>query len=433
MNLHEANNIHFIGIGGVGISALARLMLFEGKKVSGTNDNESKETLDGLREQGVEISLDTDPENLPKADVYIYSDAWLTLNQKILEEAKKIGPTFSYFEALGEFANDYELIAVSGTHGKTTTAAMLIDVFEEAGLDPMGIVGSLRGKTKSNFRAGKGKYFIVEADEYLRHFLNFHPKHLIITNIEEDHLDYYKDLADIQNAFNELAKRVPEDGFIICDPNNGNVKKVLEGISGKIIDYTKFLDTHLNLKVPGEHNRKNASAVFGLARSLGANLEEIKNGLENFSGTWRRFEYKGKTKSGALVYDDYAHHPSEIRATLQATREKFPDKKIILVFQPHLYSRTKLLFDNFAEALLEADRVLLAPIYAAREAFDPSISHEMLAREIRKKNGNAEAKENFEGIRQELENTPPNTVIITMGAGNIYEIGESLATEENKE
>ena len=223
MNLHEANNIHFIGIGGVGISALARLMLFEGKKVSGTNDNESKETLDGLREQGVEISLDTDPENLPKADVYIYSDAWLTLNQKILEEAKKIGPTFSYFEALGEFANDYELIAVSGTHGKTTTAAMLIDVFEEAGLDPMGIVGSLRGKTKSNFRAGKGKYFIVEADEYLRHFLNFHPKHLIITNIEEDHLDYYKDLADIQNAFNELAKRGPEDGFIICDPNNGNV------------------------------------------------------------------------------------------------------------------------------------------------------------------------------------------------------------------
>ncbi len=417
--------VHFIGIGGIGISALAKLLLNEGKEVSGTNDNPSPETLDELKNQGVRISLDQ--KNLPEADLYIYSDAWLTMNPELIKKVRQKGvPVLSYFEALGEIANKYYLIAVSGTHGKTTTTAMLIDILEDAGKDPTAIVGSLRTKTKSNFKAGKTKYFISEADEYMRHFLNFKPKILAITNIEADHLDYYKNLKDIQNAFKELVSKVPENGFLICNPSDSKVKPVLKSAKCRIIDYAK-VKADFKLKFPGQHNIENAKTAFTAASAIGIPEEKIIAAFENYEGVWRRFELKGRTKTGALVYDDYAHHPTEIRATLKSFREKFPKKRLVVVFQPHLFSRTKILMNEFAGSFKDADKIILAPIYAAREKNDGSINSEMLAEKIRKHGKTVSALENFEKIVDYLKaNTGKDDVIITMGAGDIYKVGEKL-------
>ncbi len=426
-NISNVKRIHFIGIGGVGISALARLLLHEKKEISGTNDNPSPETLDELRSQGVQISLDQNPTHLPEADLYIFSDAWLTMNPAIIEAAKQKGvPVLSYFQALGKIANKYYLIAVAGAHGKTTTTAMLVDILEDAGKDPTAIVGSLRTKTKSNFRAGKSDYFIAEADEYQRHFLNLVPKILVITNIEADHLDYYKNLVDIQNAFSELVSKIPEDGFLICNPVDPKVKPALKSAKCQIINYSK-VKNNFKLKFPGQHNIENAKTAFAVAKVLGIPEEKIITALKNYQGVWRRFEFKGKTKIGALVYDDYAHHPTEIKTTLKAFREKFPNKKLVVVFQPHLFSRTKLLLNEFAKSFNEADKIILAPIYKAREEDDGSISSKVLAEKIKQKGGRVLALENFRKIVDYLMvNFGKNYVIILMGAGDIYKVGERL-------
>jgi len=418
--------IHFIGIGGIGISALAGLLFHDGKEISGTNDSESHETLDELRKQGVPISLNQ--AVLPNADLYIYSDAWLTLNPRIIEKAKESGiPTLSYFEALGIYANQYYVIAVSGMHGKTTTTAMLVDIFEAAGKDPTAVIGSIRAKTGLNYRAGKSKYFIVEADEYRRHFLNFRPDILIILNIDRDHLDYYKDLADIQDAFRTLVKQMSEKGFVVTDRSSHIIKPVLEGVSAQVIDYKKYIDLNIKLKNPGLHNYTNAAVAMAAAACEKLNMEMVKKALEDFSGVWRRFEYKGKTESGAVVYDDYAHHPAEIKATLKAFREKFPDRIIIVLFQPHLFSRTKILFEDFAKSFSGADEVVFAPIYAAREKSDGSVSSEQLAQAVSNYGLNTHYFNSFIDIENYLhEHAGENNLVITMGAGDIYKVGEAL-------
>lgn len=427
MNLPQ--KIHVIGIGGVGVSALARLLIHMGKEVSGTNDQESPETLDGLRAAGVPISLDLSPAVLPDAECYIYSDAWLTRQPEVMEEVKRRGvPTYSYFEALGLVSKDYKVIAISGAHGKTTTTAMTIDVLEAAGLDPVGVVGSLRAKTKSNFRAGKGEYFVVEADEYRRHFLQFTPHILVILNIDADHLDYYKDLADIQSAFRELAQKIPADGAVICDATHPNVAPVIEGLACRVVDYKPRIDLELPLKVLPLH-RQNAGAVLAIADLLGIPAEDAKKTLTEFSGTWRRFEFKGKTAGGALVYDDYAHHPKEIKTTLASVRESFPGKRILVAFHPHLYSRTRALMEDFATAFADADDVVIAPIFAAREAFDPSVTSDILAGKVRATGKSAQALD-FPQIEQYLQNTgKEGDVIITMGAGDIYKVGEAITRQ----
>lgn len=420
-------SIHCIGIGGVGISALARLLLHEGKQISGTNDNPSRETLDALREAGVVVSLDQNPEQLPTADCYIYSDAWLTTNPALLDAARATGkPVLSYFEALGAVSAGYDAIVVTGTHGKTTTTAMVTDILEAGGLSPTAVVGSLRAKTKSNFRAGSGAHFVVEGDEYLRHFLNLRPNTLVITNIEADHLDYYRDLTDIQNAFRELAQKVPPGGFVITRPNDPSVKPVVDGLRATVVDYTKEKPDGIALSVPGAHNAENALAALAVGRVVGVRREVALKAVNEFSGTWRRFEYKGKTGNGAEVYDDYAHHPTEIKATLRTAREKFPDKKIIAVFQPHLYSRTKLLMGDFARSFGDADEVIFAPIYAAREPRDESVTSEKLAEEAKKYHKNVQSFSNFESIISHLRNAEKDVVVFTIGAGDIYNIGEHL-------
>lgn len=424
--IQSAQRIHIIGIGGIGISALARLLVAQGKVVSGTEDNESKETLDPLRALGVEVSLDLNPAALPQADCYLYSDAWLTRHSEVLAEARTRGvPALSYFEALGQIANNYYLVAVAGAHGKTTTTAMLIDVLEAGGLDPTAVVGSLRAKTKSNFRAGSGKYFVVEADEYMRHFLHFAPTILLINNIDADHLDYYKDLADIQSAFKELAHKVPASGFVVCNPSDPKVAPVVEGIAATVVDYIKFFDPALPLKVLPLH-RINAAGVLAVANALGVDSTTAKAALAEFSGTWRRFEYKGTTAKGALVYDDYAHHPLEIKTTLASILEQFPGKKVRIAFHPHLYSRTKILMDDFAKAFTGASDVVIAPIFAAREQPDPSVTSEILAARITDDGTPARAVGSLEQITDYIKNEAgAGDVVVTMGAGDIYKAGEA--------
>ncbi|MBI4086516.1 UDP-N-acetylmuramate--L-alanine ligase [Candidatus Kaiserbacteria bacterium] len=433
IDLNTISRLHFIGIGGVGISALARLMVHEGKQVSGTNDSESPETLAALRRQGVPIAVGIDPIALPEADCYVYSDAWPINFPAVVDAACKTKkPTLSYYEMLGVVANRYFVIPVSGTHGKTTTTAMVTDVLEAAGLDPTAVVGSLRAKTKSNFRAGKGKYFVVEADEYRRHFLAFNPDILVITNIEADHLDYYKNLADIQDAFRTLARRVPEHGYIVCPQNDPKVAAVLEGVAASVIDYRKFIDPLLRLKMPGMHNLLNAGAALGVAHALKIDTEVAKQALEDFAGTWRRSEYIGETEKGAVVYDDYGHHPTEIEATLKGFREKYPDKRMVVAFQPHLHSRTKDFFDQFVEALALADDIILAPIFEARKEADHGVSSEKLARAVVKKTRKeARALGSYEEIAGYLrDNTGAGDLIITIGAGPINKVAEILVGKD---
>ncbi|MFA6274455.1 MAG: cyanophycin synthetase, partial [Candidatus Paceibacterota bacterium] len=376
LDLSKIKKVFFIGIGGIGISALAKWAKAKGMEVSGVNDEEGK-TVDSLYELGIEVVFKKDFKILPEVDLYVYSDAWLNRGPEILELAKKSGkPVLSYFEALKEFAKDYKVIAISGTHGKTTTTAMVADILIDAGFDPTVIVGSFVKKFNSNFRAGKGEHLVVEADEYNRHMLQFNSFIGAITNIEADHLDCYKDLADIQNAFD----------------------KFLAQSEIKIDNYEKYLAEVPKLSIPGEHNRQNAALALAVADILGVNESISKKSLENFQGTWRRLEKIGETEKGTIIYDDYAHHPTEIRASLEALREIYPinNFKITIVFQPHLYSRTKALFADFAKAFKGADQIILLPIYFAREDLDPSISSGKLAEAIYQNGEKAIAFTDFE-------------------------------------
>jgi len=408
LDLSKIKKIFFIGIGGIGISALAKMALSRGVEVSGVNDEEGK-TIESLRELGVDVKMSKAAFDIPEADLYVYSDAWLYRGPEILQKAKETGkPVLSYFEALGQFIKQYKVIAIAGTHGKTTTTAMVAEILVDAGLDPTVIVGSFVEKFQSNFRKGNSEYLVVEADEYNRHFLNFHPFLTVVTNIEADHLDCYKDLPDIQNAFDKL----------------------LSQSENKITDYSKYLNKIPKLSVPGVHNRMDASAAFAVAEFLGIKEEIIKSSLSLFSGTWRRLEKKGITREGVTIYDDYAHHPTEVRASLEALRELYPKgvKNITVLFQPHLYSRTKALFDEFVTCFDQADNVFLLPIYFARENPDPEVSSEKLAEAIRAHRGEAVAFSSFAEAEEWISKMEMGSkdVFVTMGAGEAYKVAEKV-------
>ena len=408
-DLSKIKKVFFIGIGGIGISALAKLVLSRGMEVSGMNDEESPKTLDPLRALGASVMYEKDMQGLPEADTYVYSDAWIYRGPQILADARATGkPVLSYFEALGIFAREYTVIAISGTHGKTTTTAMVAEILESAGLDPTVIVGSFVKKFGSNFKAGKSEYLVVEADEYMRHLLNFHPYIGVITNIEKDHLDYYKDLADLQNAF---------DQFLAQSEN-------------KITDYAAYLPKVPKLSVPGEHNRLDAAAALAVADILKIPEAVAQKALQNFAGTWRRLEKRGALPSGAIIYDDYAHHPTEVIASLQALRELYPkgEKKIHILFQPHLYSRTKAFWKEFTIAFDEADMVAFLPIYFAREAPDPEVTSEKLAQEISLHKPNTISFSDFDSAEKYFRsaNLGPNDIFVTMGAGEAYKVGDNL-------
>ena len=426
IDLGKVKKAHFVGIGGIGVSAIARMMLAEGKIVSGSDSSDSLITKE-LEKLGAKIFLGHNAKNVADdVDLIVYTPA-VDFENPELKKANELNvPTLSYPEMLGIISKNKYTIAISGAHGKTTTTAMIGKILMDAKLDPTIIVGSLLKDSKSNFVAGKGGYFVVEACEYKKSFLEINPTIIVITNIDNDHLDYYGNLENIKKAFGEFEAKLPEDGYLICDPNDKNLEDVIKKTKSKIIDYAK-IDTDFNLKIPGEHNIKNAKAAMAVAEILNINEKEALTSLNDFSGTWRRFEYKGETKKGVLIYDDYGHHPTEIKATLKGAREFFGNKKIWCIFQPHLYSRTKLLLYDFGKSFGGADEIVLADIYAAREPKDESINSKMLAEEITKNGGKAVYMKSFDKIANFLaENTKKGDVVITMGAGDIFKVGESM-------
>lgn len=430
--LHNIKVAHFIGVGGIGVSALARMMLLRGVSVTGSDRDRSLIT-ESLEMAGATIFIDHDRAHVPEAcDLVIYSPAVPEDNPELRVARERGVQTLSYPESLGMISRGMRTIAVSGTHGKTTTTAMLAGVLVGAHLNPTVIVGSLL-KSGSNFISGTSDIFVVEACEYKRSFLNLSPEILVITNIDNDHLDYYGTIEGVQKAFAELVEKVPVTGAIVCDPSDPLVAPVLVKAVARIADYSLGNPTSkLKLSVPGEHNIKNAKAALAVVRILGVNEDEAIELVAKFEGTWRRMEYKGKLLSGALVYDDYAHHPTEIKATLQGFRAKYPAGRIRVVFQPHLYSRTKLLLNEFAESFSDADEVIVVPIYAAREKPDPEITAEKLTQAIKAHHKKVSAISEFSAVESYISTTTEkDDIIITMGAGDVFKIGGRL-TESKK-
>lgn len=416
------------------MSALARFFVHEKKVVSGSDRTPSVIT-DALTAEGVEIFGTQGPENIfSDFDLVVYTEA-MPKDHPELVEARVMGiPTMNYFEALGMVANPYYLIAVAGSHGKTTTTAMVTDVLEETGLDPTAIIGSLRSKTGSNFRPGKSKYAVVEACEYKRDFLHLRPEVLVITNIEYEHVDYYKDLADVQDAFRTMAESVPETGFVITDTASPTIAPILKDLKAKVVDYRQFFDINLSLHKPGIHNRLNAAAALAVASVLGVDEGEARVALENFAGTWRRFEYKGTFLAGERglipVFDDYGHHPTEVAATILGAREQYPDRHLVLAFQSHTYTRTHELFNDFVNALAKADSVYMLPIYAAREENTSGVSSEQLAEALMKQGKTAEAFATHGGLVERIkEKVPQGAVVLVMGAGDITKVADMLTKE----
>ena len=433
LDLTKIKKVFFVGIGGIGISAIARMMLKEGKEVIGSDVSEG-EVVRELREIGAVVKNGQGIELIPHGvDLIIYSIAIEKYDPEFFAALKaQPVPTYSYPEMLHVVTAGKYTIAVAGTHGKTTTTAMIGHIMRKADKDPTMIVGSLLVGEKSNFVAGHSQYFIVEACEYRRSFLNINPNILVITNIEADHLDYYKDLDDIKNAFRELIAKVPADGFIVCNTTDVIIQDVVSGANAKIINYLDFYHAR-ELQIPGMHNQVDAAAAVAAVSLTGVDTTRADMYIESFPGTWRRFEYKGELKSGAQVYDDYAHHPTEVIATLEGFREIYPQgrNKIVVVFQPHLYSRTKLLFHEFSGAFSQADLVLVLPIYAAREENDGSISSEILAKAIRDHHVQAQALPTFEEAEKYVRDLrlDKSDVLVTMGAGEAYWIGDQLLKE----
>lgn len=427
--ISNLKKIFFYGIGGIGISAIARMLIQNGKVVVGQDLNDS-ENIALLKSLGAHITIGQSLEAIPAdTDLIVYSRAIEVLEPMFLEHIKTLAiPSLVYPEMLGLVSKDKYTIAVSGSHGKTTTTGMVAHVLDKLGLDPTVVIGSFLQGTKSNFIQGQSQYFVVEADEYHRAFINLSPKILIITNIDLDHVDYYKDIEDIKSAYRTLAEKIPKDGFVICDTNDKNIQDIVLGIDAEVVDYKENLYQR-KLKIPGKHIQIDATLAYTVGKLLGQQQENIDGALETFPGTWRRFEFKGNTQTGALVYDDYAHHPTEVVATLQAFRELYPkgEYKLSVFFQPHLFSRTRALFHEFSHAFTDADEIVILPIFKARETDDGSMSSQMLADAI-SQSGNSARALSFEEAQEQLNKTSfgNKDVIITMGAGEAYKLGESI-------
>lgn len=394
-----------VGIGGIGMSALAQLYAHEGARVTGS-DRSASLTTEMLEDKGIAVRIGQLAENVPEdTDLLVYSAAVPSENTERVRGRELGIPELNYPEALGQVTAGKRLIAVVGTHGKTTTTAMIGKMLEDAGKDPTVVVGSIVPQWQTNFRPGGSDLFVVEACEYRKHFLAFHPEVLVVTNIEWDHTDFYKTEGEFVAAFDEVKAQ-----------------------AGRVIDASVYQATSVpELHLPGSFNQDNARAAKAGVMALCPDIDEavLDESLRNFKGTWRRFEYKGKTVSGADLYDDYAHHPTSIVKTIQAAREKFLGKQIVVFFHPHLYSRTRDLFDGFVAALKTADQVYVLPVFAAREPHDASVSNEALAEAIRKNGGKAEAVGGMEEVTEKIKYFGAETVVFTMGAGDVYKAGEA--------
>ncbi|MGL5693974.1 MAG: UDP-N-acetylmuramate--L-alanine ligase [Peptostreptococcaceae bacterium] len=449
--------IHFIGIGGISMSALAEICLNKGYTVSGSDMTDSY-LLDKLRGQGAEIHIGQYKENISdNIDMVVYTAAIHPDNQELMAAKEKNILTMDRAAFLGQVMREYKnSIAVSGTHGKTSTTSMLSTIFEYAELDPTILVGGNLSVIGGNVKIGSSDHFITEACEYVDSFLNFNPKISIVLNIEEDHLDYFSGLEEIKASFNKFGKLLPSDGFFIINGDDSNSVDILHEVKATVIKYgrneendaiiknIRFDDNGygvfeleynnqdlgtFELSVPGLHNIYNATSAIMTAFVSNLDLDTIRKNISLYKGVGRRFETKGYYKD-VLVIDDYAHHPTELKATLSAAK-KLKKSNLWCIFQPHTYTRTKSLLDSFAEAFYSADKVIITDIYAAREDDPGDIHSKDLVEKLYQNNVDAIYMNNFEDIAEYLrQNTESNDLVITAGAGTVYQIAD-LLVEEN--
>ncbi len=453
INLNKPVHVYFIGIGGISMSGLAQLLLSKGFKVSGSDRTESHLT-DELTASGADIHYGQKYDNISSdIDVAVYTSAISHDNPELVAVNDMKIPSLTRAQLLGQVMKYYKLpVAISGTHGKTTTTSMISEILLKADLDPTLSIGGVLKSINGNFRVGGSEYFVTEACEYTNSFLSFFPKISIILNIDADHLDFFKDINDIRNSFHIFAKLLPDDGTLIINGEIPKLGEITSDLNCKVVtfgtdpsfDYYASnittdqwvhpsFDLHspshevrrFTLGVSGIHNVYNAMAAIAFTDMIHIADNTEAAALSSFHGTDRRFQFKGTCK-GFSIIDDYAHHPTEINATLTAAR-KYPHKNLWCVFQPHTYTRTKALMPQFAQALSLADHVILADIYAARETDHLGISSETLQAEIRKLGTPCEYYPSFEEIKKYiLKNCTKDDLLITMGAGNVVEIGDSL-------
>lgn len=454
IDFEKVKKIHFIGIGGISMSALAEIVMAKGIKVSGS-DRQSSDITRHLEKAGAFIVYEQTGKNITEdIDMVVYTAAISSDNDELKTALEKNIPTMVRADFLGLLMKEYKTaVCVAGTHGKTTTTSMLAHILMEGEKDPTILVGGILDSIGGNLRIGHSENFVTEACEYTNSFLSFFPTTAIVLNVCADHLDFFKDIDDIRHSFKEFIKLVPDDGLVVLNGDIPNIEYFTEGLKCRVVTVGKDIEKNnisasditvnekaccsynlivngenkgrISLSVTGEHNVYNSLAAIASALDMGISVEKIEAGLKSYGGTERRFEYKGSF-NGVTVIDDYAHHPDEIKATLD-TAKNYPHKDIWVVFQPHTYSRTKALLKEFGEALSKADHVVLADIYAAREKDTLGISSENVAEQVALHGTDVHYIGNFEEIKKFLKKScTQGDLLITMGAGDIVNIGNDL-------
>jgi len=454
-NIESGRRCHLIGIGGVSMSALAEILHGMGVHVTGSDISENKAVKD-LRALGVEIIKGHHAVNVDGAGYIIRTAAVREDNEEIIAARKQDIPVFERAQAWGYIMRKYtNAICISGVHGKTTTTSMVSHILLAADMDPTIMIGGTLPVLESGCRVGKGDIIVVESCEYYNSFHNFHPTIAVVLNIDSDHLDFFKDLDDLKSSFRKFASLIPSRGFIVCNGDDANTMDALipidhelltfgfnekvcisglpvrvQGVNVSVSGRTPSMDVlydgeltcKIKLQIPGKHNLQNALAATAACLAAGVPSSAIEEGLYGYTGVGRRFEFKGNY-NGADVYDDYAHHPSELHALLNAVEALNTYKRIILAFQPHTYSRTKALFSDFVKELKRPDIVFLAEIYAARESNDIGISSQELAEAV----PGAKCISEFPALLDRVGYIArEGDIILTVGAGDIYKIGEAL-------
>lgn len=452
-NIHQYKHIHMIGIGGVSMSGIAEILTHSGIKVTGSDISDS-DAVEKLINLGIHVQIGHDLINSRNADLIVYTAAVKPDDPELVQAKRFNVPTMIRADFLGELTKLYkDTICISGTHGKTTTTSMVALCFIEAGLDPTIQVGATLKQIDGNYRIGKSNYFVIEACEYVESFLKFFPKSEIILNIDNDHLDYFKTFENIKNAFVKYVKLLPEDGLLVINGDDENCldlskhtksKFITYGIKNTNVDFyaknmvadsdgfyqfdvynnNEFYD-NIKLSIPGIHNVSNALSCIALCNSYGISKEAIKNALYKFTGADRRFDYVG-SYNGVKIYDDYAHHPTEILSVANSVKNRSYNESWI-IFQSHTYSRTKELLNEFAQVLQNFDHVIITDIYAARETNQFGITPQDLVDKINVQNNKATYIGPFEDIAKYIrENIKENDIVLTVGAGTITKLGKMI-------
>ena len=448
----KIKKIHFIGIGGIGMSGMAELLAKTGYSISGSDLEENDRTI-FLKKMGLEIYIGHDKDNVLNANLVVFSSAVKEDNIEIRSAMNMNIPIIRRAEMLAELVRIKPIsVGVSGTHGKTTTCSLIGSILHNAKKDPTIVIGGIVKSFNTNAVSGSGDIIVVEADEYDRSFLSLKPVIAIINNIEEEHLDCYKDFSDLKNAFHSFANNIPFYGFVLVNGDDPNIATIIKEIKRPIIKYGIEKEAHYNahnirfnknktqfdlhyknkkiesidLRIPGYHNVYNSLCSISFCLEMGIEMKSIKKTLKSFQGVERRFDIKYNSKDDIYI-DDYAHHPTEVKATIHAIKNGWPDKKIISIFQPHLYSRTEHLYKDFANALISSDKIMLLDIYGSRESKIKGVSSKLIENQIIRNGYKNYVKVNLENLIEELEKIHnKGEIIVTMGAGDLWVKGKDI-------